>query len=350
LPGNVRHLLPRENVAREDILKALFALPLVAVLAAAPAAAQTVTLKFASWAPPNVNVNLASRAWAAAVEKDSGGAVKIEFYWETLANARTVYDAVNNGVADIGWILQPLVPGKFPRTSVVELPFLITNSTEGSVALWRLYEKGLIKEEYDQVRPIGLAALPPSVLHSKSPIPTVKSLAGLKFRIAGRVNAQMISSLNATGVQMAITSVYEAVSKGVLDGSLSPWLAFTSFKHHEVMKYHVTVPLGAVAGMMGMNNRTWESLPANVKAAMEKHSGAVLSASYGKYCDDDMKATIEEVRALPGHTIGKFTDEEIAGLEKLFEPIVAGWAKSTPNGEAVLKIFREELADIRAKK
>jgi len=331
-------------------LRTILALPFIAVLAAAPAATQTVTLKFASWAPPNVNVNLANRAWAAAVEKDSGGAVKIEFYWETLANARTVYDAVNNGVADIGWILQPLVPGKFPRTSVAELPFFVTNSTEGSVALWRLYERGLIKEEYDQVRPIGLAALPPSVLHSKSPISTVKSLAGLKFRIAGRVNAQMMTSLKATGVQMPITSVYEAVSKGVLDGSLSPWLAFTSFKHHEVMKYHITVPLGAVGGMMGMNNRTWESLPDKVKQAMEKHSGAALSASYGKYCDDDMKATIEEVRALPGQTITTFSDAEIAELMKQFEPITAEWVKATPNGAAVLKAFGEEIAAIRAKK
>jgi TRAP-type C4-dicarboxylate transport system substrate-binding protein len=331
-------------------VRKLLATTLLLAAAAAPAAAQTVTLKFASWAPPNVNVNLASRAWAEAVEKDSGGAVKIEFFWETLANARTVYDVVNNGVADIGWILQPLVPGKFPRTSVVELPFLVGNSSEGSVALWRIYEKGLIKEEYDQVRPVGLAVLPPSVLHAKGPIPDVKSLAGKKFRIAGRVNAQMIATLKATGVQMPITGVYEAVSKGVLDGSLSPWIGYTAFKHEEVMKHHVDVPLGAIGGMMGMNNRTWASLPDKVKAAMEKHSGAVLSAAYGKYCDEDVTFNKEKVRSTPGHSITKFSDAEIADLEKQFEPITAAWVSATPNGAAVLKAFKEELAAIRGKK
>lgn len=331
-------------------MRKLAALSIVAALAAAPAAAETVTLKFAGWAPPNVNVNLAQRAWAEAIEKETKGAVKIQFYWETLANARTVYDVVNNGVADLGWILQPLVPGKFPRTSVVELPFLVHNSTEGSVALWRIYEKGLIKAEYDQVRPVGLAVLPPSVLHSKMPIANPAAMAGKKFRIAGRVNAQMMASLKATGVQMAITGVYEAISKGVLDGSLSPWIGFTAFKHEEVTKYHVDVPLGAIGGMMGMNNRTWASLSDAAKAAFDKHSGALLSAAYGKYCDEDVTFNRNKVKAAPGQTIATFTAAEIATLEKQFEPITAAWVSSTPNGAEILKAFKEELAAIRAKK
>ncbi len=331
-------------------MKQLFAWAAVAALAAAPASAQTVTLKFAAWAPPNVNVNLAQKEWAAAVEKESGGAVKIEFYWETLANARTVYDAVRNGVADLGWILQPLVPGKFPRTAVVELPFLVANSAEGSAALWRIYEKGLLAAEYNEVRPVGLTVLPPSVLHSKTPIPDPEALSGKKLRIAGRVNAQMIASLKATGVQMPITGVYEAVSKGVLDGSLSPWLGFTAFKHEEVMKFHVDVPLGGIGGMMGMNNKSWESLSPAAKAAIQKHSGAALSASYGKFNDADVAENMAKVRALPGQSITKFTDAQIAALEKQFETIYAGWAKETPEGDAILKSFREELAAVRAKK
>jgi TRAP-type C4-dicarboxylate transport system substrate-binding protein len=309
-----------------------------------------VTLKFAAWAPPNVNVNLAQKEWAALVEKESGGALKIEFYWETLANARTVYDAVKNGVADLGWILQPLVPGKFPRTAVVELPFLVNNSGEGSAALWRVYEKGLIAAEYNEVRPVGLTVLPPSVLHSKTPIPGPEALAGKKVRIAGRVNAQMVASLKATGVQMPITGVYEAVSKGVLDGSLSPWLGFTAFKHEEVMKYHVDVPLGGIGGMMGMNIRSWEALSAAAKAAIAKHSGATLSAAYGRFNDEDVKENIAKVRALPGQSVTKFSDAQIAALEKGFETIYADWVKGTPNGADILKAYKEELAAARAKK
>ena len=330
-------------------MKAIYAAAALAALAV-PAGAQTVTLKFAAWAPPNVNVNLAQKAWAALVEKESGGAVKIEFYWETLANARTVYDAVKNGVADLGWILQPLVPGKFPRTAVVELPFLVHNSAEGSAALWRIYEKGLIAAEYNEVRPVGLTVLPPSVLHSKTPIPGPEALAGKKLRIAGRVNAQMVASLKATGVQMPITGVYEAVSKGVLDGSLSPWLGFTAFKHEEVMKYHVDVPLGGIGGMMGMNIRSWEALSAAAKAAIAKHSGAVLSASYGKFNDADVQENMAKVRAMAGQSVTKFSDAQIAALEKQFETIYADWSKETPGGAEILKVYKEELAAVRAKK
>ena len=113
----------------------------VAIAAIVPAAAlaqsKPITLKFAGWAPPQVNVNLVSQQWARDVEKASGGMVKVKFYWNSIANVRTVYDVVRNGVADVGWILQPLVRGKFKKTGVVGLPFLVNNSTEGSVALWR---------------------------------------------------------------------------------------------------------------------------------------------------------------------------------------------------------------------
>ena len=131
------------------------------VLAASAASAQNkpMVLKFAGWAPPQINVNVVSQRWAKQVEAASGGTVKIQFFWNSIANARTVYDVVRTGVADIGWILQPLVRGKFRKTSVVALPFLVRNSTEGSVALWNLYSKGLISGEYDQVKPLGIAAL-----------------------------------------------------------------------------------------------------------------------------------------------------------------------------------------------
>ncbi|MGE0734671.1 MAG: TRAP transporter substrate-binding protein [Alphaproteobacteria bacterium] len=331
-------------------MKRIFLTSVLALLVATPAVAEMVTLKFAGWGPPNVNINLAQQAWARAVEKDSNGTVKIDFYWETLGNARTMYDVVRNGVADFGWILQPLVPGKFPRTSVVELPFLVTSSMQGSVALWRIYEKGLIKTEYDEVKPLGLAVLPPSVLHSKAPMPNAEALAGKKFRIAGRVNAQMMESLKATGVQMAITGVYEGISKGVIDGSLSPWLAFTAFKHDEVAKYHVDIPLGGVAGLVGMNNRTWEKLSPQIKAAIDKNSGLLLSASIGKYNDEDAAVHKQKVMTSPGQTVIKFPPAEIASLEKKFEPITAAWLTATPNGAEILKVFKEELAAADNKK
>ncbi|HUT48959.1 MAG TPA: TRAP transporter substrate-binding protein [Alphaproteobacteria bacterium] len=323
---------------------------LAMVTTAASAQDKPIVLKFAGWAPPQINVNIVSQRWAKEVEAASGGTVKIQFFWNSIANARTVYDVVRTGVADIGWILQPLVRGKFRKTSVVALPFLVRNSSEGSVALWNLYSKGLIAGEYDQVKPLGIAALPPSIIHSRKPIARLADVQGMKFRIAGRVNAQMISTLKATGVQMAITGVYQAMSKGVINGSISPWLGFTAFKHQEVTTHHVDVPMGAIAGMTAMNNQTWARLPAKAKAAFTKVSFAKLSRDYGEICDKDVAFNRGKVAGLKGHKILNFSKAEIQTMQARFKPIEAAWVKSTPDGAKILGAMNQELAKIRAMK
>jgi TRAP-type C4-dicarboxylate transport system substrate-binding protein len=333
------------------IRKVLIATAVAAVLPSTGALAQskTITLKFGGWAPPQVNVNIVSQRWAKEVEKASGGTVKVKFYWNSIANVRTVYDVVRTGVADVGWILQPLVRGKFKKSGVVGLPFLVNNSTEGSVAIWRLYERGLIKDEYDQVKPLAVVTLPPSIIHSKAKITKLADINGKKFRIAGRANAQAIAILKGTGVQMGITGVYQAMSKGVIDGSLSPWLGFTAFKHQEVTRYHMEVPMGAIAGMTSINVKKWESLPAQAKAAIEKVSYAPLVKAYGEINDKDVAYNRGKVAELKGHTIGTFSDAEIAQMKKMLAPVESGWVKSTPNGAAILAAMKEELAKIRSK-
>lgn len=316
---------------------------------ASQAQGKPIELKFAGWAPPQINVNIVSQQWAKDVEKATGGAVKIKFYWNSIANVRTVYDVVRTGVADIGWMLQPLVRGKFKKSGVVALPFLINNSTEGSVALWRLYERGLINDEYDQVKPMAIATLPPSIIHSKPKLTTLADIQGKKFRIAGRVNAQIMRLLKGTGVQMGITGVYQAINKGVIDASLSPWLGFTAFKHDEVTRYHMEVPMGAIAGMTSMNLKTWASLPANAKAAIEKVSYAPLALAYGKMNDKDVAYNRGKVAAQKGQVIGTFSASDIAKMKAILAPIETTWAKATPNGAKILAAMKEELAKARSK-
>lgn len=94
------------------------------------AAQEPVQLKFAMWGPPQAPMTRACAEWAEIVTKASDGALKVQIFWNTLGNGQTVYDNIKNGVADAGWVLQPLVPGKFPKTSVVELPGMFKSSEE----------------------------------------------------------------------------------------------------------------------------------------------------------------------------------------------------------------------------
>src|SRR5258708_38363656 len=124
--------------------------------------AQAVPLKLATFGPPQsyfyVEVLI---PWMDAVNRDSNGTVDIKYFGGGgLGNAGNMYDAVLTGGADIRWALLGSVPGKFVKASVIELPFGYDKGEIGAVALWRIFQKGLITSDFDEVKLFGLTAWP----------------------------------------------------------------------------------------------------------------------------------------------------------------------------------------------
>src|SRR4029079_17775457 len=80
-----------------------------------PTAAEPITLKLNSPAPPMSYVHReVLTPWAEAVTADSGGTLKIQtFYGGTLGSFANTYDRVVDEVVDIGFILTAFAAGKF---------------------------------------------------------------------------------------------------------------------------------------------------------------------------------------------------------------------------------------------
>src|SRR5215472_4581941 len=123
----------------------------VAVLTATPVAAEPITLKLNSPAPPWSYVNKeVLTPWAEAVTADSGGTLKVQtFYGGTLGTFANTYDRVLDQVVDIGFILTAGAAGKIRQQDVAALPFEAENAILASTALWNIYEKGVTAKELD---------------------------------------------------------------------------------------------------------------------------------------------------------------------------------------------------------
>ncbi|MEO7403576.1 MAG: TRAP transporter substrate-binding protein DctP, partial [Burkholderiales bacterium] len=258
------------------------------LLASTAAVAQEVQLKFAAWGPPQAPMNKATAEWAEMVNKEGAGIIKVTVFWNTLGNAQTVYDNIKNGVADAGWVLQPLVPGKFPKTSVVELPGLFKSSEEASLALWRLYESGFLKDEYDEVKPLAIVPMTGNRIHTRTPIGDVSALSGKKYRVAGKTLGDVVAAFGGTGIQMAWTDIHQSLEKGVIQGTLSPWNDFVPAKFPEVTKFHLDHDFGMIAGLVAMNKKSYDALPANAKAIVDKTSGVALTTWLSREADRNM--------------------------------------------------------------
>src|SRR5215217_7225476 len=87
--------------------------------------AQPVKLKFATFSPDSERLyNTVKKPWVAAVNKAAGGAIEIELYPNGALGRAPQQQAqmVVDGVTDIGFIVPPFTPGRFPDTEVIELP------------------------------------------------------------------------------------------------------------------------------------------------------------------------------------------------------------------------------------
>ncbi len=325
-------------------------------LSTAPLAqADPIPLKLATFGPPQsyfyVEVLI---PWLEAVNKDSNGTVNIKYFGGgVLGNASNMYDAVLTGAADIGWALLGSVPNRFVKSSVVELPFNYDTGEAGAVALWRLYDKGLIANEFDEVKLFGLTAWPGAEIQTRSKkVQTLEDMKGLKLRAQGRWQTATVTAFSATPVNIPVDEVYQAMDRGVIDGLWTSLVATGQFRVDEIAKYFLEAPLNGGGGMLIMKKEAYAALPADAKASFEKHSGELLARALGKSNDGEVVRVRARLKDLA--TQGKIeapyglSPTESARWHAAAEPVTDMWQKSVPNGPAVLAAFRAETTALNA--
>ncbi|MCW5772744.1 MAG: TRAP transporter substrate-binding protein [Rhodospirillaceae bacterium] len=310
------------------------------------AAAEATKLKFAATiSPASSLVKDVFVPWAARVAAASSNAVQVEVVGgPTLANPLNVYSRVVNGVADIGWAVHGATGVPFPKTGVINLPFEVNDAVAGSVALWRLFETGVIADEYKDVVPLALVAPPPSGIHAKKKVATIADMKGMKVRAADRISASVIGVLGGSAISVAAPETYQSLSRGVVEAAVMPWSGVTTFKLQEVTAYHLDVSLGSIPGMVFMGRRTFEALPAAAQAAIKKESGASFSLAFGKWFESFSAGARETVKKQSGQSVYALEPAELARWKQALAGIETKWVADTPNGKAVLAALRAELA------
>ena len=245
----------------------------------ASAADKPIQLKLASFQPPTSKSSEYLGNWAKKIEKETNGKVKIVLYaGATLAKPKQTYDAVVNGVADMGWTLAGYTRGRFPLSEIVDLPLGFRNAEHGARVLNDLYDKYPdIGKEYKDTHLLWLCPGPIRQIHSKVPVRTLAAFKGLKVRVPGS-EAPNAKALGGVPVSMPGSEVYLALERGVIDADFHPWESAHTYRWYEIVKYHTKADL-YIGGLFifVMNRNTWSKLPADVKKVIERNSGRKTS-------------------------------------------------------------------------
>lgn len=270
--------------------------------------------------------------WARAVERDSGGRIRIDLFpsMQLGGTAPQLYDQAVNGVADI--VLAPLglTPGRFPRMEVMELPFVAgRTAVVNTRVVQQLYETRL-RDEFREVQPICLWAQDQGVLHSIKPVATLEDLKGQRLRSPTRLASEALKALGAVGVSLPVPQIADALARKVIDGCLLPWEVVPAIKLHERVKYHAEMAdppaLYTTTFILAMNKARYDKLPPDLRKVIDVHSGLAGALAAARMWDS-LTPSIQELARKQGNTITQIDRPEAARWMQATQPVIDGWLK-----------------------
>jgi TRAP-type C4-dicarboxylate transport system substrate-binding protein len=319
------------------VTKRFFARAILAAVAclAGPAAAQQIVLKVHHMLPATSNPQVRLiQPWCDKIAKESGDRLKCQIFpaMQLGGTPPQLFDQVRDGVVDVVWTVPTYAAGRFSKSEVFELPFMVHSAKGGSQALWQYVQKNAL-DEFKGTHPILMHVHDGSVMHFVNKQPkTMEDLRGLKIRAATRINARMLAALGATPVQMPLPQVAEALSKGVIDGAMVPWEGVPAIKLQEIAKYHLEPPAGKprfsnAIFVVAMNPAKYDSLPPDLKKVIDNNSGLAVSAAAGEKGWDEVVEIHRKLARDRGNVFYQVPDAEYARWVKATENVDDNWVK-----------------------
>jgi len=288
-----------------------------------------------------------AREWADEIERRTEGRVKIDIYCGSLlSSAGDNYECVVNGVSDLGMSCFSYSRGMFPMIEGLDLPWGYTSGSQATRIANKFIEE-FHPAELDETEIMYVHAHGPGVLASKRPVPDLATLGTLSVRGTG-ITAQVVRSLGANPIGLSQGDTYEALRKGVVEGTLCPMETLKGWRQGEVIEHITTIPaIGYTTAMfVTMNKNTWASLPQDIREIILQ-ANKEWQDKHGLAWDQADQEGLAFVTSL-GRTCADFPPEENAKAAAKLKPLLSNWAdnlekKGLP-GHRALEFLQQEIA------
>ncbi|WP_309682047.1 TRAP transporter substrate-binding protein [Polaromonas sp.] len=187
------------------------------------------------------NQGRAAKVFADAVEKASGGKMKVRAIGAAALGPDTqMQQALIGGAQEMMVGSTATLVGITKEMALWDTPFLISNAKEADTLL-----DGPIGEKIkDKLQEKGLVGLVywengfRNLTNSKRPITRMEDLAGIKLRVMqNNVYLDSFKTLGSNAVPMAFSELFSALETNTVDGQENPFNTILSSKFYEVQKY-----------------------------------------------------------------------------------------------------------------
>ncbi len=270
--------------------------------------------------------------FARAVEEESGGRIEVALKpVGGYGKPTELFNMVEKGDIEMAATVQGYNPGRFPQSSVMELPFMFPNAVSGTEAMISLYKEGLLSEDYASVKVLALYVLPPyPIFTTGKKIQSIRDFRGLRMRTPSITVGLALAKLGAVPLGIPLNTIGDSIASGYVDAISYGFDSTTTTKGaggkvlSDQLSVVIDAQLAAPALMVVMNRAKWESLPDDLKAILEKH-GAELARMSARVRDAQEAVTKKKIQSDPRFTALNFSDEQRAELMRVTAPAVQDW-------------------------
>ncbi|MEV0685190.1 TRAP transporter substrate-binding protein DctP [Nocardia sp. NPDC050378] len=223
-----------------------------------------------------------------------------------LGKTQEMLTLVRTGAVDMGFALPAYLADELPLTGVGDLPGLTEDPCATIQVLDPLVKPGGIiydKEiEKRGVVPLwGAAVSGIEVFTADRRATRPEDLAGLLVRSPGGVGDRVAKGLGVAPVSLPVGDMYEALSRGTIDGALLPRYAVLSYSFQEVLRYGtLRANLGSSTIWFTMNADTWAELDDTQRRVVREAAEVARAGACTSIAAADAKA-VDAMRAAGIH-------------------------------------------------
>lgn len=274
------------------------------------------------------------------IDKRTKGRVKITYHPSaSLLSGPQSYDGVMKGISDMDFVVMAYTPSRFPLTFAWNLPLGIKSST----AATRIYNESYKKfnpKELSGVKILYIYGSPPCHLQTIKPLNTMADFKGMKIRCTG-IGAEFVKQLGGTPVSMPMGQVFEALQKGIVEGTINSQNVLRDYKFAELVKYQYDWSTYTVAFIAIMNKDKWESMPPDIQKVFEEIAPECLSKDIELW--DAAEDRARNFGLEHGMKFFQPTSEMTQALSLARQPLYDDYVKNTKEKGLPGKEFLDEL-------
>jgi TRAP-type transport system periplasmic protein len=349
----------REHIAgREDIMSGKYrriacsfagAFALTLPLGAAQAQDQTPYVMKISTPTIHDIPDTYARNLGAALEKDSGGRIKVEVYPASqLGSIPRQIEGTQFGAIQCEVVPPEFMSGLDPRFGILASPGLVDSQRHGQrltgdpavrdLMLSLGADKGL--------HGVGLFMAEPSDVVTKNPIRHLEDFKGKKLRIfASPFQSVAFQLLGVTPVAMSLGDVLPAIQQGAIDGAVTGMGPIANMHFVDTAKFVTMTNQPSIFIIAEVNAKWYEALPKDLQQLVDKDAAEQAIAI--NPIAIDLRGKTEVSYASSGGEEIKLPASEQASMMKTLASVGADVSKSSPALAAAYKIVTDAATRTR---